>query len=51
MEGEGERETRRRKKRYWRIRGWDWRRVAFVCEDGDEDEGSRGSFSMRAQVR
>ena len=55
------RETRRRKKRYWRIRGWAWRIWAFVCGGVGEgfvvggvwcgEEGGRGSFSMRAQVR
>lgn len=45
-----ERVTRERKKRYCRIRGWAWRRVAFV---GGLDVWGvrRGSFSMRAHVR
>ena len=47
------RETRSRKKRYWRMRGWAWRICALVGVVGvwwGEVVG-RGSFSMRAQVR
>jgi hypothetical protein len=58
-----ERVTRRRKKRYWRRRGWDWRIAALVVgvvvvpfkavirEEICCSGGGRASFSMRAHVR